>query len=188
MARRRSLRREGLREQIMTQIDNFNSLRLRLCVLGLLILFGGFGATVRAQHEQHDMQNMPGMNQPPPTPTPKQSPPTQTPQPTPTPMDMHAGHEQMPGMSADDMTHASESDVKELLTMTPDGQMSIRVGAQAHNFIPMGQTGSGTAWQPAAAPLNMWHWRAGRWLLMLHGDVKFGVNQFSDAQLSLHAA
>jgi hypothetical protein len=63
----------------------------------------------------------------------------------------------------------------ELMTMSGAG-MGIRVGASERNFIPMGQMGSGTAWQPSSSPMHMWHKTAGEWLLMLHGEAKLGVN------------
>jgi hypothetical protein len=36
--------------------------------------------------------------------------------------------------------------------------------------IPMTRMGSGTAWLPDASPMRAWHFRAGGWMLMLHGD------------------
>ncbi|HEU4387690.1 MAG TPA: hypothetical protein VFV34_07835 [Blastocatellia bacterium] len=36
--------------------------------------------------------------------------------------------------------------------------------------------GSGTSWQPATTPAHMWHWNAGDWQLMLHGEARVGVN------------
>ncbi len=55
--------------------------------------------------------------------------------------------------------------------------MGIRVGASASNVMPMGQMGSGTTWQPSSSPLNMWHKQAGEWFLMMHGELKLGVNR-----------
>ncbi len=63
-----------------------------------------------------------------------------------------------------------------LFVMSEEG-MGIRVGARATNVMPMGQMGSGTAWQPATTPMYMWHKRAGEWVLMFHGDAKLGVNR-----------
>jgi len=33
-----------------------------LCASFILLLLASFGASVRAQHKEHDMQNMPGMD------------------------------------------------------------------------------------------------------------------------------
>jgi hypothetical protein len=89
----------------------------------------------------------------------------------------HEGHEAMPGMKMEGgMTGVSETDVDELMVMSGE-DMGIRVGASKTNFVPMGQMGSGTSWQPAASPMNMIHRRAGDWLLMFHYDVKLGVNR-----------
>lgn len=38
------------------------------------------------------------------------------------------------------------------------------------------RTGSGTMWQPASTPMPMLHWMKGDWMVMLHADVKLGVN------------
>ena len=37
--------------------------------------------------------------------------------------------------------------------------------------IPHTRMGSGTSWLPDAAPMNAWHWMAGKWTLMLHGQA-----------------
>lgn len=55
--------------------------------------------------------------------------------------------------------------------------LGIRVGESESNVMPMGQMGSGTAWQPATSPTHMWHKRAGEWLLMFHGEAKVGFNR-----------
>ncbi|HEX8096776.1 MAG TPA: hypothetical protein VF507_02015, partial [Pyrinomonadaceae bacterium] len=54
--------------------------------------------------------------------------------------------------------------------------MDIRLGTSAHNFISMGQIGSGTSWQPQTSPMYMWYRYANGWLLFLHGEAKIGVN------------
>ena len=56
-------------------------------------------------------------------------------------------------------------------------EMGVRVGASESNVMPMGQMGSGTAWQPASSPTYMRHWNAGEWLVMMHGELKLGVNR-----------
>lgn len=138
-----------------------------------ILLLAGFGATVSAQHEQHDMKNMPGMDKPTPTPAP-------TPIATPTPTDKHDMHDEhtgaMPAMNmAGGTTDVSEADVRELMVMSND-EMAIRVGKSAKNLMPMGQIASGTSWQPASSPMNMYHKPTGDWVLMLHFDFKAGVN------------
>jgi hypothetical protein len=37
--------------------------------------------------------------------------------------------------------------------------------------IPHTRMGSGTTWLPDANPMNAWHWMAGQWTLMLHGQA-----------------
>jgi hypothetical protein len=37
--------------------------------------------------------------------------------------------------------------------------------------IPMTRMGSGTGWLPDASPMRAWHFSAGRWMLMVHGDA-----------------
>ncbi|MDQ3687146.1 MAG: hypothetical protein M3430_16345 [Acidobacteriota bacterium] len=79
--------------------------------------------------------------------------------------------------AADHSSHAgvTGAGVKNLMVMSGE-TMGVRVGASASNFMPMGQMGSGTAWQPASSPTYMWHKQAGEWLLMFHGEAKIGVN------------
>ncbi|HVF28661.1 MAG TPA: hypothetical protein VM943_10500, partial [Pyrinomonadaceae bacterium] len=79
--------------------------------------------------------------------------------------------------AADHSAHgdSTSASVKSMMVMSGEA-MGVRVGASASNFMPMGQMGSGTAWQPASSPTYMWHRQAGEWLLMFHGDAKVGVN------------
>lgn len=127
--------------------------------------------TVSAQHEGHGAHS----HNPRPTPTPPTAKATPTPAPTDDSMggmdhSSHAGN--MPGMN-----HASTGDdAGGLMVMSGEG-MGIRVGASGTNVMPMGQMGSGTAWQPASTPMYMWHRAKGEWLLMLHGEAKLGVNR-----------
>ena len=37
--------------------------------------------------------------------------------------------------------------------------------------IPMTRMGSGTSWLPDASAMRAWHFTAGRWMLMVHGDA-----------------
>ncbi|MFN2483017.1 MAG: hypothetical protein ABR554_16290 [Pyrinomonadaceae bacterium] len=110
--------------------------------------------------------------------------------PTPSTADPHAGHDmksghegmKMPGEATTKpagvggIASISESDVNELMVMRGD-EMGIRVGASQNNFMSMGQMGSGTAWQPSSAQMNMIHKREGDWLLMFHYNVVAGVNR-----------
>ncbi len=65
----------------------------------------------------------------------------------------HAGHEALP---ADSM--AARDSVPRMMPERPFG-------------IPMTRMGSGTAWLPDASAMRAWHFMAGRWMMMLHGDV-----------------
>ncbi|HYP52989.1 MAG TPA: hypothetical protein VEQ42_05580, partial [Pyrinomonadaceae bacterium] len=95
--------------------------------------------------------------------------------------DAHEGHappspgSARPAASSHEGHGAADAEGRALL-VTSAGGMGIRVGRSAGNFLSMGQMGSGTAWQPASSPMYMWHGRAGEWLLMMHGEVKLGVN------------
>jgi hypothetical protein len=90
---------------------------------------------------------------------------------------MHTGHD---GAASKDgeaggVKVVSEREVEELMVMSGD-TMGIRNGASRANFTPMGQIGSGTAWQPASTPMHMQHKSSGDWLYMFHYEVKLGVN------------
>jgi hypothetical protein len=159
------------------------------CVLTIAAALVAFSATASAQHEGHDMNK----HTPQPTPTPARPAVKETPTPTPSPTpaaaqgghDVHAGQTEvttggmnhsshaggMPGMN-----HASGGDAGGLMVMSGEG-MGVRVGESVQNVMPMGQMGSGTAWQPASTPTHMWHRSKGEWLLMLHGEAKLGVNR-----------
>ncbi|HYY99152.1 MAG TPA: heavy metal translocating P-type ATPase, partial [Pyrinomonadaceae bacterium] len=172
-----------------------NSLRLRRAnvagfdsrkfarALSLAAALVAVSATAAAQHEGHDMHKQ----APQPTPSPARPASNEAPKPSPTPtpspapakagdsmegMDhsSHAGD--MPGMNH----AASGGDAGGLMVMS-DGGMGVRVGASEANVMPMGQMGSGTAWQPTSTPMHMWHRAKGEWLLMLHGEAKLGVNR-----------
>ncbi len=60
----------------------------------------------------------------------------------------HAGHAAMPGHAADRL---------------PLG-------------VPVSRVASGTSWLPDGTPMPGWHARAGRWSLMVHGNVHAGYN------------
>ena len=46
-----------------------------------------------------------------------------------------------------------------------------RIMPQRPFGIPMTRMGSGTAWLPDASAMRAWHFMAGSWMLMLHGDA-----------------
>jgi hypothetical protein len=68
--------------------------------------------------------------------------------------DPHAAHQPLP--AADSM--AARDSVPPKMPERPFG-------------IPMTRMGSGTAWLPDASAMRAWHFMAGRWMMMLHGDV-----------------
>ena len=104
------------------------------------------------------------------------SPTNTTDKPTAVDHSMHTGH----AAASKDGDEAgvkvvSEREVNELMVMSGD-TMGIRNGASRTNFTPMGQLGSGTAWQPATTPMYMTHKSHGDWLFMFHYEMKLGVN------------
>ncbi|HZH31054.1 MAG TPA: hypothetical protein VEY11_09860 [Pyrinomonadaceae bacterium] len=89
---------------------------------------------------------------------------------------MHTGHDAAAkGGEASDVKEVSEAEINELMVMSGD-MMGIRNGGSRGNFTPMGQMGSGTAWQPSTSPMYMSHKFYGDWLFMFHGEAKIGVN------------
>lgn len=71
----------------------------------------------------------------------------------------------------------NDSQTKDM-TMEDKGEtMSPSPKNMSMNFMSgMNRMGSGTSWQPASSPSNMWHKRAGDWHLMYHFEAKIGVN------------
>ena len=148
--------------------------------VALLSAVAGVGM-VRAQgQDKHsDMQKMPGMDM-----GNKKQPPTKaSPSPTPTPEGGQSMQGQMGGMGdtkstggMDMKTGGGMTDMGPMLTMGADGDMGVKIGSSDTHYTPMGQMGSGTSWQPASTPMWMFHKAAGDWLLMLHGEAKFGLN------------
>jgi hypothetical protein len=55
---------------------------------------------------------------------------------------------------------------------TPEEHAHASMGSDSTAASP----GSGTSWQPATTPAHMWHFNAGDWQLMLHGEAKLGAN------------
>ena len=53
-----------------------------------------------------------------------------------------------------------------------EGMKSVTGGP----FQEVQAIGSGTALAPATSPMPMWHFRAGQWDWMLHGEIKVGFN------------
>ncbi len=140
----------------------------------LALALGLANATAAAQHEGHTMP------QPAPSPTPKPKEAAPTPKPSATPQQQHdpSHHEHAAPTATPTKQNGAQPSTPfhgSLLVMEGE-RMGVRVGASASNFMPMGQMGSGTAWQPGSSPMYMWHKTAGGWLLMLHGEAKLGVN------------
>jgi hypothetical protein len=105
-----------------------------------------------------------------------------TPEKSPAPVvdhSMHTGHDAAAiaskDVEAESAKVVSETEVEELMVMSAEG-MGIRNGASRTNITPMGQMGSGTAWQPATSPMYMKHKVSGKWLFMFHYETKIGVN------------
>jgi hypothetical protein len=90
---------------------------------------------------------------------------------------MHRGHDAAASKEGDaeKVKTVSEAEVSELMVMSGE-TMGIRNGGSRDNFTPMGQIGSGTAWQPASTPMYMLHKSSGDWLFMFHYEAKIGVN------------
>lgn len=80
-------------------------------------------------------------------------------------------------VAEDHSTHGGGDAFSGNLMVMSGEEMGVRVGASRSNVLPMGQMGSGTAWQPASSPTYMWHKMSGEWLLMVHGEMKLGVNR-----------
>lgn len=148
--------------------------------LALLSALSGVGVMrARGQDKPSDVQRMPSMDMG----NKKEPTPKALPSPTPTPKagESRAGQTGETG----DMKAAGGMDMKAggggmdmgpMLTMTADGRMGIVIGPSKSHYTPMGQMGSGTAWQPASSPMWMLHRAAGDWLVMLHGEATLGVN------------
>jgi hypothetical protein len=96
---------------------------------------------------------------------------------------MHTGHDHAATKDAGSgsVKVVSEAEVNELMVMSGE-TMGIRNGASRDNFTPMGQIGSGTAWQPASTPMYMTHKSSGDWLFMFHYEAKIGVNSQGGAR------
>ncbi len=79
--------------------------------LAISVFLVGLGASARAQHEGHDMHNMPGMDKPKPKPTPRKQPP----QKRPATAQPHSGHDMhdMPGMAQPTPTPAAPAKANE---------------------------------------------------------------------------
>ena len=157
-----------------------------------LVLAAGVSST-RAQHEHHQPsapsksaqpqkpqpQKPPAQRETPPAPAQQTQPAHEHPAPA-TQTETPAGNAKPSGeqVGMDHTAHGSmlADDTSGLLGMSGN-LLGIRVGESETNVVPMGQMGSGTAWQPASTPTAMWHKSAGEWLLMFHGELKLGVNR-----------
>ena len=51
------------------------------------------------------------------------------------------------------------------------------MGHTSMSWRPSRHEGSGTAWEPASAPLPMWMWSLGGWQFMMHGVIFIDYNQ-----------
>jgi hypothetical protein len=71
----------------------------------------------------------------------------------------HAGHRPQP---APDSVAAADS--------VPIDTMTRKMPERPFG-IPMTRMGSGTAWLPDASAMRAWHFMAGSWMLMVHGDA-----------------
>jgi hypothetical protein len=70
----------------------------------------------------------------------------------------HAGHQPPPAADSMAMADSVPMDSMRMMPERPFG-------------IPMTRMGSGTAWLPDASAMRAWHFMAGRWMLMVHGDA-----------------
>lgn len=156
------------------------NLRAHLRLLASIAMLFAAGASVQAQHDGHGGQGghaAPKKAAPKrrPAPPAQDAPATDKPAPV-ADHSMHTGHvEASKEGEAAGVEEVSEAEVNELMVMSGD-VMGVRNGASRDNFTPMGQMGSGTAWQPATSPMNMIHKVAGDWLFMFHYETKIGVN------------
>jgi hypothetical protein len=83
----------------------------------------------------------------------------------------HATHGNVGGMGNMDMGSPTEKG-------QPAGMVGMNMPGMemGSNGTITSRTGSGTAWQPASTPMHMLHRQKGDWMVMLHGDLKIGVN------------
>lgn len=166
------------------------SARLLLRTFAVALLLVAASANVQAQqqpdpHAGHEGHAAPKKDAPAPKPAPApktaptpQQPAPVAPAPSPAVVDhsMHTGDDAASkDAAAENVKVVSEAEVGELMVMSGE-TMGIRNGASRENFTPMGQIGSGTAWQPASTPMYMQHKTSGDWLFMFHYEAKLGVN------------
>ena len=71
----------------------------------------------------------------------------------------HAGHHPPP--ATDSTATADSMPMDSMQRMMPERPFGI----------PMTRMGSGTAWLPDASAMRAWHFMAGSWMLMVHGDA-----------------
>jgi hypothetical protein len=110
-------------------------------------------SSLLAQHQHHQ----PAKPAPAPTATPSN---TQTEQEQKAPAEQSHGHDAPAEKSPHDDHHA----------------MDMMATVSGGPFRSMRALGSGTSLQPASAPMWMWHWMPGEWMVMLHGEFKVGFN------------
>lgn len=75
----------------------------------------------------------------------------------------HAGHQPPPAADSLSMADSMPMDSMPMDTM--------RRMPERPFGIPMTRMGSGTAWLPDASAMRAWHFMAGSWMLMVHGDA-----------------
>lgn len=171
--------------------------RAGVCTLVFALALAAGAAHARAQHDHHAPPPQPEKSttkEKPPEPRPARQETRPAQQPAAAPQD--AGqHEHHPtpatpatpaagtsptgepaGMDHSAHNRMMAEDTSGLLGMSGN-LLGIRVGESETNVVPMGQMGSGTAWQPASTPAPMWHKSAGDWLLMFHWEAKLGLNR-----------
>ena len=78
----------------------------------------------------------------------------------------------------DSRQHAT-SEMQNMPGMDHDMQTmpGMDMGHTSMSWRPSWHEGSGTAWEPASAPLPMWMWSLGGWRFMMHGVIFIDNNQ-----------
>ncbi|MEW6127316.1 MAG: c-type cytochrome [Acidobacteriota bacterium] len=85
----------------------------------------------------------------------------------------HRDHQSTPAPGQDTRNSDNHSADHNEMNHDMNAMMTTPTGGP---FKSMTAIGSGTSLLPASAPGYMWHWMAGDWMLMAHGDLKIGFN------------
>lgn len=64
----------------------------------------------------------------------------------------------------------------------PHDMPGMNMGSSAADWMPSPHASSGTGWQPAATPANLWSKRLGSWEVMAHGAIFLDYNQQGGAR------